>query len=143
MLETMTKEEEAVLQANENFYRALQELSLEAMEAVWLPEDWVRCVHPGWDALDGWDAVRESFQHIFANTQYMRIAVGVQSMRIEQMVAWVCCSEKISSAADGRFDSAFVQATNIFYRRNGSWHLVLHHASHRHMPDEVSGEVVQ
>lgn len=143
MLETMTKEEEGVLQANENFYRALQELSLESMEAVWLPEDWVRCVHPGWEALEGWDSVRESFQQIFANTQYMRIVVGVQAMRIEQAVAWVCCTERISSAADGRFDSAFVQATNIFHRRNGSWLLVLHHASHRPEPEQTPGEVVQ
>ena len=139
----MTKEEEGVLQANENFYRALQELSLEAMEAVWLLEDWVRCIHPGWEAVEGWESIRESWQHIFANTQFMRVVVGVQAMRIEQSVAWVSCSEKISSAANGRFDSAFVQATNIFHRHNGSWLLVLHHASHRPVPEQASSEVVQ
>jgi ketosteroid isomerase-like protein len=139
----MTKDEEGVLQANENFYHALQELSLDAMEAVWLTEDWVRCVHPGWEILEGWESIRESWQQIFAGTQFMRVVVGIQAMYVEQSVAWVSCSEKISSAADGRFDSASVQATNIFHRRNGSWLLVLHHASHRPAPAEAAGEVVQ
>ena len=141
----MTKEEENVLQANENFYRALQELSLEAMEAVWLPEDWVRCIHPGWEALEGWEAVRESWQQIFTNTQFMRVVVGVQAVRVENSMAWVCCTEKLSSAAEGRFDSAHVLATNVFHRRNGSWYLVLHHASHRPepWPEQSAEEVVQ
>ena len=141
----MTKEEENVLEANENFYRALQELRLDAMEAVWLPEGWVRCVHPGWEVLEGWEAVRESWQQIFASTQFMRIVVRVQSVRVEHSMAWVCCTEKVSSAAEGRFDSAHAQATNIFQRRNGAWYLVLHHASHcpAPWPEQSADEVVQ
>jgi len=141
----VTKEEENILQANENFYRALQELSLEAMEAVWLPENWVRCIHPGWEVLEGWQAVRESWQRIFANTQFIRVAVGVQLVHVEHSMAWVCCTEKISSAAEGRFDSAHIQATNVFHRRNGSWYLVLHHASPRPepWPEQSAEEVVQ
>src|SRR3990172_2579452 len=114
----MTREEEKVLEANQNFYSALQNLSLAEMDAAWLPEDWVRCVHPGWDLLEGWEAVRESWQHIFENTQFMRIVVGLQFLRVENSMAWVCCTERISSAAQGRFDGAYVQTTNIFERRN-------------------------
>ena len=125
----MTSEEEKVLESNQNFYSALQNLSLKEMEAVWLPEDWVRCVHPGWDLIEGWEAVRESWQHIFENTTFMRVAVALQSVRVENSVAWVCCTEKIYSAAEGRFDSAHVQSTNIFERRNGNWYVVHHHAS--------------
>ena len=141
----MTKEEEHVLEANENFYHAMQELSLEAMEAVWLPADWVRCVHPGWEALEGWEAIRESWQQIFTGTQFMRIVVGVQSLRVEHSMAWVCCTEKISSAATDRFESANVQTTNVFQRRNGTWYLVLHHSSHRPAPwpEQGAAEVVQ
>ena len=75
----MTSEEEKVLESNQNFYSALQNLSLKEMEAVWLPEDWVRCVHPGWDLIEGWEAVRESWQHIFENTTFMRVAVALQT----------------------------------------------------------------
>ena len=141
----MTTEEEKVLEANQNFYTSLQDLSLEEMEAVWLQEEWVKCVHPGWNMLEGWEAVRESFQHIFENTHFMRIAVGLQSLRVENSTAWLCCTEKISSAAEGRFDSAYVQATNIFERRQGAWYLVLHHASPlpTPWPENGSSEVVQ
>ena len=126
----MTLEEEKVLEANRNFYSALQNLSLEQMEAVWLQEEWVRCLHPGWDMVEGWEAVRESWERIFQNTQYMRIAVGLQFVQVENSLAWVCCTEKISSAAEGRFDTAYVQATNLFKRQEGNWYLILHHSSH-------------
>lgn len=141
----MTREEEKVLEANKNFYRALQELSLEEMEAVWLPEDWVRCIHPGWELLEGWEAVRESWQRIFESTQFMRIVVAVQAIHVENGTAWVCCTEKISSAADGRFESAQVQSTNIFKRHNGTWCMVHHHASNRPTPwpEQGKAEVVQ
>jgi len=144
-LTEMTREEEQVLEANKNFYSALQDLSLEAMEAVWLQEDWVRCVHPGWNLLEGWEAVRESWQHIFQNTNFMRVAVGIQLIRVENSLAWVCCTEKITSAAEGRFDSAHVQATNIFELRNGAWYVVHHHASPlpSPWPEDGKAEVVQ
>ena len=141
----MTSEEEKVLEANRHFYSALQNLSLEEMAAVWLQEDWVRCVHPGWDLLEGWEEVRESWQHIFENTRFMRIAVGMQSIRVENSIAWVCCTEKIYSTGEGRFDSAYVQATNIFERRNGDWYVVHHHASPlaTQPGSDVDAEVVQ
>jgi|SRR5579885_2606408 len=125
----MTGEEEKVLETNKNFYRALQNLSLEQMECVWLQESWVRCIHPGWNLLEGWEAVRQSWQHIFENTRFMRITIGVQSVRVENSTAWVCCTEKLSSAAEDRFDSGYVQSTNIFECRHGKWYLVHHHAS--------------
>jgi len=141
----MTSEEEQILEANKNFYSALQDLSLEAMGAVWLQDDLVRCVHPGWSLLEGWESVRESWQHIFENTRFMRVAVGVQSIRVEGGTAWVCCTEKISSAGEGRFDSAYVQATNIFENRDGNWYLVHHHASPLPppWPEDPSADMVQ
>jgi len=140
----MTPEEEQVLEANKNFYSALQNLSLEEMDNIWLQEDWVRCIHPGWDLLEGWEAIRESWQQIFENTRFMRVAVILQSIRVEESTAWVCCTEKISSASEGRFDSSYVQTTNIFERRNGGWYVVHHHASHRPVGDgSESEEVVQ
>jgi ketosteroid isomerase-like protein len=141
----MTTEEEKVLEANKNFYTALQDLSIEEMDAVWLQEDWVRCLHPGWNLLEGWEAVRESWQHIFENTHFMRIAVALQSLHVDNSTAWVCCTEKISSASEGRFDSAYVQATNIFECRQGNWYVVHHHSSPLPMPwpDEGAAEVVQ
>ncbi|HEY7617585.1 MAG TPA: nuclear transport factor 2 family protein [Terriglobales bacterium] len=140
----MSPEEEKVLEANKSFYSALQSLSLEQMEAVWLQEEWVRCLHPGWDLLEGWEAVRESWQQIFENTKFLRVSVGLQFVRVEKSMAWVCCTEKISSAAEGRFETAYVQTTNIFRQQNGGWYLVHHHASHLPAPlNKQTAEVVQ
>ena len=140
----MTPEEEKVLEANKNFYRALQALSIEEMESVWLQEEWVRCLHPGWEFLEGWEAVHESWQQIFENTKFMRLTVGVQAVRVEKGIAWVCCTEKISSASEGRFETAFAQATNIFKLYNGTWLLVHHHASHLPAPiTNPAAEIVQ
>ena len=64
-----------VEQANTAFYRALESGILERMDEVWAHEDWVRCVHPGWDLLIGWHRVRESWEMIFASGQKMRAAM--------------------------------------------------------------------
>ena len=132
----MTPEQEAVLEANKNFYRAVQSLSVEEMDSVWLQDESVRCVHPGWELLEGWEAIRESWQRIFEGTRYLRISVSLQAVRVEASMAWVICAEKISSASDGVFENALVQSTNVFVEHDGAWFLVHHHGSH--MPS--SGE---
>ena len=140
----MSNEEESVLESNKNFYRAIQSLDLSEMESIWLPEEWVRCVHPGWDLIEGWEAIRESWQRIFKNTRYLRVSVSLQSVRVENSQAWVCCTEKIFTASEGRFENAHVQATNIFLLSGGAWYLVHHHGSH--LPpsnEEEESEMVQ
>lgn len=124
-----TTEDGKVLEANRNFYTALQDLSLEKMDAIWLQEDWVKCVHPGWNLLEGWKTIRESWQTFFEATDSMRITVGVQSVRVDGSTAWVCCTEDVTSAAGRSTSSGSAQATNIFERRDGAWYLVHHHAS--------------
>ena len=124
-----TTEDGKVLEANRNFYSALEALSLEKMDAVWLREDWVTCVHPGWNLLEGWKTIRESWQAMFKVTDSMLIRVGVQAVRVDGSTAWVCCTEDISSTRGRTASSGSAQATNIFERRNDAWFLVHHHAS--------------
>jgi ketosteroid isomerase-like protein len=136
--------EQAVLAANLRFYLAFQALDIEQMDDVWLHEDWVECVHPGWDLLLGWEEVRESWARIFAGTQRMKVDLSSVWVRVEGDVAWVACTEHVTSTFERGFDQALVQATNIFVRRpapaeasseaggegSGSrWQMVAHHAS--------------
>ncbi len=136
--------EQAVLEANRHFYQAFEALDLEQMDEVWLHEDWVECVHPGWDLLLGWEEVRESWARIFAGTQRMKVDISSVWVRVEGDVAWVACTEHVTSTFDRGFDQALVQATNIFVRRpasadvpsevggagpGGQWQMVAHHAS--------------
>lgn len=122
-------EEQSVLEANQRFYAALDKLDLEAMEAVWLHEEFVACVHPGWELLSGWEEVRESWARIFENTRRMRVEISEVSLHVEAETAWVKCIEQVTSAFETGFSTAWVQATNIFLKREGVWRLVHHHAS--------------
>jgi ketosteroid isomerase-like protein len=121
--------EQAVRSANRRYYAALESLELEQMEAIWLHEDWIECVHPGWDLLIGWDEVRESWLRIFTNTKRINLAISSVWVRVEGAVAWVACTEHVTTLFSSGFDEAMVQATNIFVLRDGEWRLVTHHAS--------------
>ncbi|HEX9637662.1 MAG TPA: nuclear transport factor 2 family protein [Acidobacteriota bacterium] len=127
---------EQVLAANRRFYAAFGALSVEQMSEVWLHEDWVQCVHPGWQQLQGWDEVRESWARIFGNTQRIQLEIASVSAHAEGEVAWVACVETVLSTFERGFDHSQVQATNIFVRRDGAWQMVSHHASPLPPPEE-------
>ena len=122
-------EEQRIQEVNARFYRALENLDLAIMEDVWLHDDGVACAHPGWTILRGWHAVSESWATIFRNTLHMR--VGVQDLSVHRFgdVAWVLCTEHITSVVEAGVVNSLAQATNIFLRFGGQWLLVHHHAA--------------
>lgn len=115
--------------ANEAFYRAFADGDLAAMEAVWSHGAHVRCVHPGWTMLEGWERVRESWARILAGPDgELEIAIDDVQVRArgDAGVAWVACLERLSS---GDFDTVMI-VTNVFERDDaGAWRMVQHHAS--------------
>jgi ketosteroid isomerase-like protein len=119
-----------VEEANERFYSAIEALDLAEMERVWAHGDHVKCIHPGWPLLSGWDAVRESWQTIFANTSEMRFTIADVSVVTVPGLAWVTCTENILSEVHGRITATAVLATNLFERGREGWLLIHHHASH-------------
>ena len=132
-------EETAVEAANLAFYRALEARDLAHMDAVWLHEDGVTCVHPGWHRLDGWPEVRRSWENIFANSRAWTVACEDLRITVGGDVAFVACVEVIRPFGIGDDEAAArMQATNVFFRRDGQWLLVHHHASAT--PSDVSEE---
>jgi len=119
-----------VEQANARFYRAFEARDLAEMGALWAHGDHVRCVHPGWTLLSGWDTVRQSWEAIFKDSREMRFSIGDVNVRVEGDSAWVTCTESILSQAGGNIAVTTLLATNIFERRGGDWLLAHHHASH-------------
>jgi ketosteroid isomerase-like protein len=114
---------------NERFYRALDALDLQAMDELWLHEPWVRCVHPGWDVLVGWELVRQSWQQIFESTNWMRVtATGVEVIAFGD-VGLVSCSENITAKNEEDVGLAVARATNIYLRQGEGWRIFHHHAS--------------
>ena len=62
----MSKElKEKVEEINIKFYEALNNMDINSMDEIWLKDSSVKCVHPGWPIIKGWDAVRSSWENIF------------------------------------------------------------------------------
>jgi ketosteroid isomerase-like protein len=122
-------DEEEVSNANRKFYAALHALDLSLMAQAWAHEDWVKCLHPGWDLLVGWEEVRESWEKIFRSTDQMMVSVSRALVHVAGDTAWVSCLENITTAFQNDFSTALVEATNIFQRRQGRWLMVHHHTT--------------
>ena len=123
-----------VEEANARFYRAFEGLDLQEMEAVWARGEQVRCIHPGWGLLVGWEAVRTSWETIFTNTAEIRFSLSDVAVQVEGNLAWVTCSENILSQVRGNISVTSLLATNLFERQGDAWLMIHHHASHLLMP---------
>jgi ketosteroid isomerase-like protein len=126
----MASDVEAIRAANARFYRAFESLDLARMEPIWVHEERVACVHPGWPRLHGWEAVRESWAAIFQNTREMRFTLTDVRVEMRGDLAWVTCTENILSETRGNLSVTAILATNVFERQAGEWLMVHHHASH-------------
>jgi len=125
----VSHEADALREINERFYQALERLDLEAMEAIWLHEGWVRCIHPGRDALIGWSSIRRSWEQIFGGTGWIRVTttdVEVVSMGSHGLVT---CAENISAQSHDQIGVAVAQATNVYRKTADGWRMIHHHAS--------------
>ena len=140
--ELLTDEEE-VLTANRTFYVALHSLDLALMSQVWLHEDWVKCLHPEWDLMVGWDEVRGTWQEIFHSTEQMLVSISRPLVHVTGDVAWISCLENVTTANQNDFSSALVEATNIFQRRQGRWLMVHHHTTPLAQPPPEASAPVQ
>jgi len=134
---------EALLEFNAQFYRAVEELNIAAMERLWLHESWVRCIHPGWDLLVGWEVVRQSWEQIFSGTSWIRVTPTSIDIRVLGEVGIVGCSENITATSDGDVGVAVAQATNLFWMTSEGWRLIHHHSSPApvHVTQPFSGTI--
>lgn len=117
-----------VKRANERFYRAFETLDISTMAAVWVQAERAQCIHPGWDLLSGWEAIRRSWEGIFANTDYMRFVITDVATHVYGSMAWVTCVENLSDAPES-LQMARMLATNVYEHHGDAWLLVHHHAS--------------
>ena len=127
----MTPDDAAeVEEVNARFYRAFESLEISEMDQVWSHSADVRCIHPGWCLLSGWDAVRQSWDAIFKSSREMRFSIADVDVHVDRDLAWVTCTENILSEQGGRVGVTAILATNLFARVDDAWLLVHHHASH-------------
>ena len=120
---------EALRESNAAFYRAVEELNVSDMERLWLHESWVRCIHPGWDLLVGWEVIRQSWEQIFSGTSWIRVTPTSVDIQLLGDVGMVGCAENITATSDGDVGVAVAQATNLFLRTADGWRMFHHHSS--------------
>lgn len=125
----MGMEKNQVAQANDAFYRAFESLDLGEMKKVWAKEHYIQCIHPGWRALSGWEAVMASWERIFQNTEEIRFVLTEARVALRDSLAWVTVYENIRSRVGEAPSSAIVLATNIYEKRPEGWLMIHHHGS--------------
>jgi ketosteroid isomerase-like protein len=120
---------EEVTRANQAFYEAFESLDVMRMDRVWAQQDYVTCVHPGWTLRAGWPAVRDSWVMIFNNTFAMTFELTDMQIQVAGDVAWVICTENITSRQGEQSQGSTVLATNLYEKTGDQWHLIHHHGS--------------
>ena len=138
-----------VNKVNNEFYQAFENLSIEKMDKIWKQDDYVICIHPGWDLFRGWLAVRESWITIFNNTENIRFVITNTNIRlfdhnIAAAAAIVVSLENIETILEnGQVIKIGVNATNIFEQNEqNKWLLVHHHGSPvaNYIPPNISSQ---
>lgn len=120
---------EEVTKLNESFYRAFESLDVGLMDQIWAHQEYVTCIHPGWSIRVGWPAVRDSWVVIFNNTFSMAFELTELQVQVAGDVAWVICTENITSRVAETPQNSRVVATNLFERIEGEWKIIHHHGS--------------
>jgi ketosteroid isomerase-like protein len=113
-------EQDAVLAANAAYYHAFATGDFAAMSQVWA-DDNVSCIHPGWPALIGRQAVLESYRRIFNSPNQDRIEPRNETVMIDGSAARVLCVEFVGGTA--------LATTNLFQRVGSAWRMTHHQAS--------------
>lgn len=125
--------------AEKAFYAALAACDLDAMMAVWAPDDEAVCIHPDGSRQQGVAAIRAMWRQMFAGG-------GSFTIRIERAFARQAGTLAVHGMyehflyGDGREAGPPVLATNVLERDGRGWRMVLHHASppaQAEAPEEV------
>lgn len=140
----MTESEKDVYGLNEKFYKALDNGDIGLMGDIWLKDDTVKCIHPGWPLIRGWNDIKESWEKIFESGQLGSVEISDTFADVNEEIAWLNCIEKLNHVIGGQVVITMAQTTNIFEKRDSRWYLVLHHASPMPVPrSEMSSETLQ
>ena len=122
-------EQQDVVNANREFYRAFESLDVEKMENVWLKDRQIVCIHPGWRKLSGWGPVMESWERIFEGAFEMKFELGELDVIISGDIAIVVVEEDLTQRGYDGVMRSQVLATNVFERVGSRWFMVMHHGS--------------
>ena len=113
-------------EAEKAFYSAFQQSDLELMMAVWADDHEATCIHPGGTRIEGQINIRDSWEQIFSHENGIKFEINQKRVQLQDNIAIHHVIESIYMS--GELQSEII-ATNVYRKTNGSWHMILHHAS--------------
>lgn len=120
---------DSILEANRAFYRAFESLDADRMGEVWLRDQRIVCIHPGWPRLIGWGPIMNSWARIFEDAFEMRFELDDPQVMASGDLAVVVVEENLTQSGYDGTTCTRVLATNVFERAQGRWWMVSHHGS--------------
>ena len=133
----MTRDEAAVLFANDAFYAAFAGGDVETMEAVWSASAPVSCIHPGSGVLRGRAAVMDGWRQVLDGGG-IDVRVAEATALLYGDYASVTCYEVLGKTV--------LAVTNLFVRDGELWKMVHHQAGSTPARPEIAeagGETLQ
>ena len=124
-------------EVEEAFYSAFAKCDAKAMEPVWA-EGKVVCIHPGSQAIYGYNNVIRSWSHIFINSSLPKIIFNVVNSSVNDSLAVHLVEEHIATGKDSEI---VVLATNVYQLFDEGWLMIEHHGSV--IRSQLEGRTVQ
>ena len=116
-------------EAENAFYKALEQNDLDAMMAIWEDSDVIVCIHPLGPRHQGRFSVEQSWRKIFSSGMVLQFQVDlVQQISSADLVVHQV-TEIITVMGSAKESEQPIWATNIYRRSGRSWHMTTHHAS--------------
>ncbi|MBT5051279.1 MAG: nuclear transport factor 2 family protein [Rhodospirillaceae bacterium] len=109
---------DAILFANETFYRAFADKDMETMADLWSRDNPVSCLHPGWGPLFDRSEVISSWAAILNAPEAPDIRCVNPTVHLFQDLGTVICFEQL--------EAGLMVATNVFVREGSLWKMVHH-----------------
>jgi ketosteroid isomerase-like protein len=123
-------DEQAVRQASETFYAALNDMftgNIEPMKDVWSHADDVTYMGPDGKYIIGWNQVQNIWQSQAALKLGGEIRTEQVHFTVGQDLATVECTEVGENFVNGKPVQVTIRATNVFRKENGQWKMIGHH----------------
>mmetsp|Transcript_22538 Transcript_22538/g.42359 ORF Transcript_22538/g.42359 Transcript_22538/m.42359 type:complete len:185 (+) Transcript_22538:198-752(+) len=117
--------EMSILQANSAFYDSFRSKNLKNMRHLWSTSEEATCAHPGMATIFGGEKIIKSWEALFSGGSMPPLRATRQKVVLRGDIAWVTCCESTGSSSD----PSFLEAINIFERKEGRWVMVHHQAA--------------
>lgn len=111
------------------FYAAFEAADLETMMQIWAQSEEIACIHPMGPCLHGRDLIEQSWKAVFNEGSRMSFNITMIQQNIGRDIAVHVLYENISLRDNAHLAATPVVCTNIYKLIEGSWQIILHHAS--------------